>query len=255
MGRAIILMYHIVDTPRSEAEARYAITPERFSEHMGLIHNQNMPVIALGALPDWLAKHHDQTALVITLDDGTEDAYSQAFRILTEHGFPASFFVLPGLMGGENGWMQAEGFPARKMLSWEQAREMAAGGMDMGCHSMSHAKMATLSGADLLRETVEARDILEQQLGESVKHFAYPYGNFSDAVCDAVRNAGFAQGLSVRAGFNERDVNPFILRRVEVYGRDENWQLTQKLTYANATATRTYPMRYYLNRLTGGRLG
>ncbi len=65
--------------------------------------------------------------------------------------------------------------PLELPMSWDEAREMAAMGFTLGAHSMDHPALSGLDEELARREISESKRVLEEQLGQRVAHFAYPY--------------------------------------------------------------------------------
>ena len=61
-------------------------------------------------------------------------------------------------------------------------------------------------------------------------------------------------GRQTRSGFNGPEVDRYLLRRVEVYGRDNLWQFRHKLKFGANEVSTFYPLRYYAGRISS-RLG
>lgn len=81
-----------------------------------------------------------------------------------------------------------------QMMSWEQLREMLAGGVAIGAHSRTHAVLSGLQGAALAHEIRGSKQEIEAQLQAPVRFFAYPYGGRRDISDEAERvahEAGF----------------------------------------------------------------
>jgi peptidoglycan/xylan/chitin deacetylase (PgdA/CDA1 family) len=90
-------------------------------------------------------------------------------------------------------------------LSWSQAREMAAGGIEFGSHTASHCCLTCVTADQMEHELRHSRKRLEQELGIQVTAFAYPFGGsnaFNDAVIDAVQRAGYRVAVSYLPGVN-----------------------------------------------------
>ena len=62
------------------------------------------------------------------------------------------------------------------LMSWTEILEIAGEGTELGCHSLTHRPMTEMNYSDLLRDTRQARQILEFGSETSITHFAYPYG-------------------------------------------------------------------------------
>ena len=112
--------------------------------------------------------------------------------------------------------------PEVRAASWDQLREMAAGGIEIGSHSRSHPRLSLLS-QDELRDEIEGskRDI-EAQISRPVTSFAYPNGreqDFDDRCKRAVAAAGYSHAV---AGYYGPDVlrDVFAFKRLSI---DTDW--------------------------------
>jgi len=251
MSRFSILMYHMVRQPESRKEGRYACPPDRFESHLRFLADHH-PVISLAEACEHLLGDRKiaEGSVVITFDDGFEDNYTNAFPILEKYRVPATIFLATGTMEGTNRWMQTSDYPSRKMLTWDQAREMAESGITFGSHSVTHPSLPTLTGPQLRRELRNSKATIERQLPHRCDFFAYPYGHLNDETVTAVREAGYLAACSTRSGFNNSNRDPFVLHRIEVYGTDGWRQLKRKLTFGTNESSPLFPLKYYFRRLT-----
>jgi peptidoglycan/xylan/chitin deacetylase (PgdA/CDA1 family) len=109
----------------------------------------------------------------------------------------------------------------REMCSWSELRSLQDAGVEIGCHGVSHARLSCESPEGVQRELSAARRLLEAQLGQPVRHLAYPYGkpehvgprDFAIA-CEL----GFASAVTTRAGcvFAGHTAHRHSLPRIEV---------------------------------------
>jgi len=76
-------------------------------------------------------------------------------------------------------------------LAAGEIREMLRHGVTVGSHGTTHASFLTLGADDLALELSASRLVLEGLTGARVRWLAYPHGDFSPAVADAVRRAGY----------------------------------------------------------------
>jgi peptidoglycan/xylan/chitin deacetylase (PgdA/CDA1 family) len=93
----------------------------------------------------------------------------------------------------------------RCFLNWEEAAEMAAGGMAIGSHTHNHEILSKLSERDQFLELSTSKRILEERLGVPVRALAYPVGlrdSFSAQTQAAAGAAGYAIAFSFYGGFN-----------------------------------------------------
>ena len=78
-----------------------------------------------------------------------------------------------------------------RTLDWSDIDAMRRGGITIGSHTKSHVSLPAESAATIADELNGARQALEAHLGEPIAHFAYPGGQFTTPVIDAVARAGY----------------------------------------------------------------
>jgi peptidoglycan/xylan/chitin deacetylase (PgdA/CDA1 family) len=78
-----------------------------------------------------------------------------------------------------------------RTLDWAELETMRRGGFTIGSHTRTHVSLPAESADVVADELRGSRQALEARLGEPVKHFAYPGGQFNPAVVDAVARAGY----------------------------------------------------------------
>jgi peptidoglycan/xylan/chitin deacetylase (PgdA/CDA1 family) len=104
-------------------------------------------------------------------------------------------------------------------VNWEQVREMAGSGwVSVGAHTMHHPLLAYLaSPEEMQREVAECRQVLEQQVGQPVRTFAYPVGRLEDIgseAMQAVKNAAYRWAVTTIPERNTPQTNPYLLCRL-----------------------------------------
>jgi peptidoglycan/xylan/chitin deacetylase (PgdA/CDA1 family) len=158
--------------------------------------------------------------VAITFDDGYEDSYRLAYPVLKRCGFPATVFPVSGCAGKANLWDRSGELAGRPLLSWEQMREMAGGGISFGGHSRSHPDLAALPAELAQEEIAGSKADLEGALGRAASAFAFPFGSSSPEVQAAVERAGYLGAFGLQPGANSPGTPDYALRRTEVYGTD-----------------------------------
>ena len=109
----------------------------------------------------------------------------------------------------------------RRFLDWDEAREMQAGGMTIGAHTLTHPLLARLPAAEQYRELAESRRLLQERLGAPIDAVAYPVGHretFGEPAVAAARAAGYRAAFRSEVdGFNSPPVHDwFRLARIAV---------------------------------------
>jgi peptidoglycan/xylan/chitin deacetylase (PgdA/CDA1 family) len=108
-------------------------------------------------------------------------------------------------------------------LRWCEIREMSNERIGFGAHTVSHPILTRLSTEEARYEITVSKDTIEKQLGVEVRAFAYPNGtrdDFNESLKRALREAGFLCAVTIVGGTNERDTDPFELRRVAAWDSD-----------------------------------
>lgn len=109
------------------------------------------------------------------------------------------------------------------MMSWDQIREMHAGGMIFGAHTLTHPNLPNATPDEARREIVGSRDALAGEIRERVRHFSYPNGrgsaHLTDAIRGMVRDADFDSSTTSVTGSVNLGDDLYALRRIGIYSR------------------------------------
>jgi peptidoglycan/xylan/chitin deacetylase (PgdA/CDA1 family) len=141
--------------------------------------------------------------VAVTFDDCYRDNLGAA-RVLAEYGLPACFFLPTAYVGTERVFPWDAHLPRLDNLTWDDVREMAGLGFEIGSHSVNHPDMARIPLDEARRELVESKRTLEQRTGKTVRFFAYPFGGQEQFPTDRlplVYEAGYEGCVSAHGGF------------------------------------------------------
>lgn len=145
--------------------AQYWLSPTKFHSHLVHIRDEGFHTALLHDLTDrTIDPTHKLRTVVLTFDDGLVSDYEVAFRLLTEFGMKAVFFLNTATVGQEG------------YLNWNQIVEMQQHGMSIQSHSRSHVDLTVLPTPALDAELSESRRRLEDRLGTRVDFLAAPRG-------------------------------------------------------------------------------
>lgn len=213
-GSVPILMYHALAHRPAPSVRALSVSPEAFAEQMALLGDRGFTPLTTAVLAAVWRGHGRLPArpVLITFDDGYEGVHRHALPVLARHGFAATLFVSTGWLRGP----YDEGGALDTMLDWDQVRQLAAAGVEIGGHSHTHPQLDQLGDRRLGEEAVRCREIVAAELGAAPVSFAYPYGYSTRRVRRAVRAAGFEQSLAVGNALACRDQGPYALKRVTV---------------------------------------
>ncbi len=206
-----ILMYHYVDEeppPAGPYAADLTVKTEDFEAQMEYLFTNDYCTISFADVYLAMAglKELPPKPVVLTFDDGGEDNYKVAFPMLKKFGFTATFFVITGPADrGKEGQM-----------TWDQLREMAAAGMSVQSHTVSHPDLRGVSRARLETEMVESRQAIAVAIGEPSYVLCYPAGAYNTKVIEAVRAAGYVMAVATDKGGGFELAGLFKLKRLRM---------------------------------------
>jgi len=108
---------------------------------------------------------------------------------------------------------------SRRLVNWQEVREMSRHGMAFGSHSITHANLTRLEPAALERELRGSLETLRAHDGVNwVPVLAYPNGDHTDDVAAAARSAGYRAAVTTRGGVEApRLSDPFRLKRIALH--------------------------------------
>ncbi len=183
-----VLCYHGVG-PVDRVSDPNKIFVERslFESHLDVIAERGYELVPVGELWARLAAGEDCDGLgSITFDDGLVKTVREAVPLLLDRGVRCSMFLPTGLLGSPHPDVSGE-----MIITADQARELAASGVEVGAHSVDHVRLSSLNYADALDQMRRSRLHLEDVLGAPVTSMAYPFGAFDGRTMAAAREAGF----------------------------------------------------------------
>jgi peptidoglycan/xylan/chitin deacetylase (PgdA/CDA1 family) len=145
-------------------------------------------------------------------------AYALLFPIIKTNSQAISFFELNEV--------DAKSTLDRFILTWADVQKLAAEPLvEIGCHTVTHPALATLSAEEARRELEESRRVLEEKTGRRVSHVSYPFG--TEKECGArefqiAAEMGFRTGTTTRRGriVPEHKNHLTALPRINVPGSD-----------------------------------
>ncbi|MFF9912854.1 polysaccharide deacetylase family protein [Streptomyces sp. NPDC013457] len=207
-------MYHAVDHEPAPATRRLSVSPEAFAAQMTVLADRGSTALTTAELADaWrTGRSLPARPVLITFDDGYEGVHRHALPVLAKHGFASTLFVSTGWLRGRH----EEGGALDTMLDWDQVRELAAAGTEIGGHTHTHPQLDQVDERRLWYETLRCRELVREELGRAPMSFAYPYGYSDRRVRRTVRAAGYAQALAVGNAAARRRQGPYALERLTV---------------------------------------
>ena len=124
--------------------------------------------------------------------------------------------AIEGLIGRTENASHVESFSVDRTLSWAEVLEMDRSGVCFGSHTNTHQILTTIPDDQCREELFRSKQILEQVLAKPCPTFAYPNGNWSPAIRQAVAEAGFTLAVTTERRACTSFSDPLTLSRVNV---------------------------------------
>jgi peptidoglycan/xylan/chitin deacetylase (PgdA/CDA1 family) len=218
----MILMYHgIADV--AEDPNQLCVSPRRFAEQLSWLERSGLRGVSVATLVDAMAAGQAGGMVGITFDDGYTSVLEAALPELASRGFGATAFIISALVGRTNEW---DSGPVWPLLDAAGITELAAAGVEIASHSVTHPHLAGLGARRQAEEAAASRAQLEDLLSAPVRGFAYPYGSMDQAARSAVGAAGYEYACAVETPLAL--LGPLALPRVYVGQRDSAARMTIK---------------------------
>lgn len=190
-----ILMYHYISIPPEGAD-KYrmdlSVSPDNFREQMQYLFDNGYKTVSLYDLSLAITNKSQlpERPVIITIDDGYRDNYENAFPILREMGFNASFFVATEFIDRED----------PNYMTWPMIEEMASAGMSFEPHSKTHPDLTEHDRDFIIWEVLGSRETLQAHIGYRPNYFAYPSGRFNEEVLEIMAELDFWGAVTTEAG-------------------------------------------------------
>ncbi len=215
--RMPILMYHHIEDLPEDASKEWkdlTVTPSMFKEQMKYLYENNYNPITFEKFIDLLnnGKEIPENYLIISFDDGWKNQYENAFPVLKEYDFVATFFLVGNYVGGG------------MFMDWDNVNELIEYGMEIGSHSMNHPNLNKEDKEGLLVEIVGSRDFFQRRLDISIDFFAYPYGALNYEVLDRVESAGYKAARGTEYGVYQDVKELYNLKTIQVYNKMDQFK-------------------------------
>jgi peptidoglycan/xylan/chitin deacetylase (PgdA/CDA1 family) len=221
----------------------HEVSREQFTEHLHFL-DRHFLFADLDELVRSLITREfpsDLTA-VVTFDDGLQNFYDNAFPVINETGIPIANYITTGVL--DSGLWYKPGFDRVFVLSHltaERSKEVLLQGQEkakklglimqpgltseqlieldrhpkvtIGAHSVTHPMLVETTYDVCRREIFSSKRALEDLLGHEIRHFAYPYGSFSERESSLVQEAGLISGAGTQDTWIARESDPLSFPR------------------------------------------
>ncbi len=203
----VVLQYHHVSdkTPSSTS-----VSPNLFEQHIRYLAENNFNVLTADEFADSLTFEKpltDDKSVLITFDDGYDSVLTEAHKVLKTYNFPYIVFINPSKVG------------TKGYLSLKQLQQLEHNGATIANHTWNHPHLIREKHSEtkagwrlrITEEITKTQQFIETHFHSDTKLFAYPYGEFNQALTQLLEQLGFI-GFSQHSGaighFDNRQALP-----------------------------------------------
>lgn len=205
-----ILMYHEIYRPEEHDRLRGLTNPvynteiNVFRKQMAYLYAKRIKTLTIDELFSKGSSIQGEGAVCLTFDDGWRGNYLHAYPVLQEHGLKATFFIATDLIGKPF------------YMTWEDIKEMAASGMSIQSHTVTHRPLAHMGEGRVLFELSESKRVIEERLGQEVRHLSLPHGIKDERIWDLAKEIGYESICTSDVGFQTWKSNGPWIKRINI---------------------------------------
>jgi peptidoglycan/xylan/chitin deacetylase (PgdA/CDA1 family) len=192
-----VLMYHSISEPPDHALRDLAVPAPRLYEQLAALSNDGYALLGLSDALARLTVDPRARVVAVTFDDGYRNLLSDGLSVLATLDAGVTLYMSAGHVGGTAAWLGAQADAFGPLLTWQQLREVASAGVEIGNHGLRHQPLDVLPRADVATQVRTSRDLLEQQVQAPMRTFAYPHGYHDARVRSVVAETGHVTACEV----------------------------------------------------------
>ena len=233
-----IFMYHRFGDDRYPSTN---VKLDQFELHVKEIINNNYNIISIDKLIDNLKNNipFEKKSIAFTVDDAHESFFLNGWPIFKKNNISVTLFVSTSIVDDN-----VPGY-----MTWEQIKKFISEGGKIGQHTASHSHMPTMNKIKILKDLKKSHQRFMDELGFIPKAFAFPYGEASIEVIEALKEINIQSAFGQHSGVVSNKSNFYYLPRFSI---NENFgDLDRFIFAANSKAliiSDLKPNDMYLNK-------
>jgi len=181
------------------------IRVEDFTKHINLIKAENLRFIKAEDFENHINSKNTERKILLTIDDGFESFYLNAWPILKAEKIPFILFVSTREVGANN------------YMNWDQIREIAKEDfVHIGNHSHTHEYLIDRTKKEIEEDIKKSMAIFKKELGFNSPFFSYPFGEYSLEFKKIIKNLNFKYAFGQHSGVADESKDLFELPRFPI---------------------------------------
>ena len=239
-----VLMYHKIPDAPIVTKHQIFVTKENFAQHLAYFKSRGLSPITFQDYQDFASGRRPlgefpRRPIVLTFDDGYTDNYTNLLPLMQQYGYRGVLYLLGDFAVRHNQWDLAEDptEPRAEIMSEAQKQAFVAAGWEIGAHTLTHPRLASLPAAETAHELAASKAELERRLGLNILSFAYPYGDLSPETKRLAAEAGFTYAVATDSGGMHLEDDRMQIFRINMFPHESASSLFKK--------TSSWYRRYY----------
>ena len=189
-------------------ENKYPSTNIRIDDitkHITLIKAGNFKFIKAEDFENHINLKNTERKILLTIDDGFESFYLNAWPILKAEKIPFILFVSTREVGANN------------YMNWDQIREIAKEDfVHIGNHSHTHEYLIDRTKKEIEEDIKKSMAIFKKELGFNSPFFSYPFGEYSLEFKKIIKDLNFKYAFGQHSGVADESKDLFELPRFPI---------------------------------------
>ena len=162
---------------------------DAFKKHLEIIEKENINFINPNNFEKNLISRKNTRKILLTIDDGFESFYKNAWPILKEKKILFILFISTREVGKFN------------YMSWKQIKEINKESFVLiGNHSHTHEYLINENSSVIKKDIEKSIEIFKKQLGRNSSFFSYPFGEYSLEFKKIIKTLGFKYAFGQHSG-------------------------------------------------------
>lgn len=218
MSRVVVLSYHKIGPPAPGGwETWFYIPEDVFAEQLAVLRDGGWQPVDMTTFVEGLTEPEGlpERSALITFDDGQRSLREVALPVLERFGYPAVLFMPTDFVGLTNVF---DSEPDEPLCDWDDLRELLDRGVAVQSHGESHRPFSELRPQERALELERSKAVLEAELEQAVRLFAFPYGDdagLPPELLEALGRTGYLAAFGYGGGpFSFPVSDPYRLERV-----------------------------------------
>jgi peptidoglycan/xylan/chitin deacetylase (PgdA/CDA1 family) len=196
-----VLMYHCI-SDAVWGQPGLFVSPAEFDAQLYFLRDNGYTTVTFEDFP---LPASIQKPVIITLDDGYRDNYTELFPLLKKHTVRVSVFLITDRIDSNF-----------RYLTEGMILEMDASGLvSFQSHSVNHSRLTEITPAEAEEELLRSKEYIQTLLGKAPVAFAYPHGAYDEKTASiAARHYDYL--LTTRFGAWSEQSDPLEIRRINI---------------------------------------